>query len=392
MEYNFDKIINRAGTHSLKWDFCEKLTGEKEILPMWIADMDFEAPEPVVEAIRKWTEHGIFGYTERSDTYYDAVIQWMKKRHDWEVHKEWITFTPGVVPSINIAVQAFSQPGDKVILQPPVYYPFMSAVLNNGRRVVNNNLRIEEGRFLMDYEALKNSIDEKTRMIILCSPHNPVGRVWTKDELETLARICLDHDIIMVSDEIHSDLVMKQYSHTPLATLSEEVEKAVVTCTAPNKTFNLAGLQMANIIIPNRTLYNQFKNTVAKAGLEMANMFGIVATEAAYNHGEEWLEQLLKYLQQNYNFLVSFIEENIPQVKVFPLEGTYLVWLDFRSYGLSDEKMKELLRKKAKVWLSEGYIFGRGGEGFQRMNIACPRKLLEEGLTRIAKALNSLES
>jgi len=242
MEYNFDKIINRAGTHSLKWDFCEKLTGEKEILPMWIADMDFEAPEPVVEAIRKWTEHGIFGYTERSDTYYDAVIQWMKKRHDWEVHKEWITFTPGVVPSINIAVQAFSQPGDKVILQPPVYYPFMSAVLNNGRRVVNNNLRIEEGRFLMDYEALKNSIDEKTRMIILCSPHNPVGRVWTKDELETLARICLDHDIIMVSDEIHSDLVMKQYSHTPLATLSEEVEKAVVTCTAPNKTFNLAGL------------------------------------------------------------------------------------------------------------------------------------------------------
>lgn len=390
MKYNFNKIINRAGTHSLKWDFCEKFTGEKDILPMWVADMDFEAPKPVVEAIRKWTEHGIFGYTERSDPYYDAVIQWMKKRHDWEIQKEWITCTPGVVPSINIAVQAFSQPGDKVILQPPVYYPFMSAVLNNGRRVVNNNLKIEEGRFLIDYEALKNSIDEKTRMIILCSPHNPVSRVWTKDELETLAKICLEHDIIMVSDEVHSDLVMKQYRHTPLATLSEEVEKAVVTCTAPNKTFNLAGLQMANIIIPNRTLYNQFKNTVAKAGLEMANMFGIVATEAAYKHGEEWLEQLLKYLQQNYNFLVSFIEENIPQVKVFPLEGTYLVWLDFRTYGLSDEKMKELLRKKAKVWLSEGYIFGEGGEGFQRMNIACPRKLLEEGLTRIAKALNSL--
>ncbi|MCK4931142.1 MAG: pyridoxal phosphate-dependent aminotransferase [Candidatus Aminicenantes bacterium] len=390
MDYDFDTIIDRHGTSSSKWDRREKAVGVPDVVPMWVADMDFASPPPVVEALRERVDHGIFGYTERTGSYYAALASWMQRRFDWDIQKKKIVFTPGVIVALNLIIQAYTQPGDKVIIQQPVYHPFSYAILNNKRQLFNNQLQIQNGRYVMDLDQLKKSIDSRTRLLILCSPHNPVGRVWTKEELLRLAEICLDNNIIIVSDEIHADLVLKGQVHTPTATLSEEIADIVVTCTAPTKTFNIAGLGVANTIISNSKLYDQFYATVNNAGLEMTNVFAKIATEAAYNHGEEWLLRLLDYLQGNYKFLVSFLKNHIPQISVFPLEGTYLAWLDFRKLGLSDKDMKHFLIHKAKVWLDEGTKFGGGGEGFQRMNIGCPRKLLEEGLTRIANALKEL--
>lgn len=392
MKYDFDRIISRKGSNSLKWDFSRQRVGVDDVLPMWVADMDFEAPAPVVEAIQQRAKHGIFGYTGIPNSYYQAVIGWMKKRFNWEIKKEWIVLTPGVISALHLAVQAFTHPGDKVIIQPPVYYPFFWAVENNGRLLVNNTLINDNGRYLMDFESLEKSIDDRTRLLILCSPHNPVGRVWKEEELEKLVQICLEHKIIIISDEIHADLIMKGYKHIPTVTISEEAAQIVVTCTAPSKTFNIAGLEMANIIISNKFLYNQFKTAVRKAGLMHASLFGLAATEAAYNQREEWLQQLLDYLEGNYEFLCSFVVENMPGIKVTPLEGTYLVWLDFRSLALPDEELKNLLLKKARVWLDDGPMFGPGGDGFQRINIACPRKILKEGLIRIARAVQRVSS
>ncbi len=390
MDYDFDTIKDRHGTSSSKWDRREKAVGVPDVLPMWVADMDFASPSPIVKALRERVDHGIFGYTERTGSYYTALASWMQRRFDWDIQKKKIVFTPGVIVALNLIIQAYTQPGDKVIIQQPVYQPFSYAILNNKRQLINNQLQIQNGRYVMDLDQLKKSIDSRTRLLILCSPHNPVGRVWTKGELLRLAEICLDNNIIIVSDEIHADLVLKGQVHTPTATLSEEIADIVVTCTAPTKTFNIAGLGVANTIISNSKLYDQFYAAVNNAGLEMTNVFAKVATEAAYNYGEEWLLRLLDYLQRNYKFLVSFLKNHIPQISVFPLEGTYLAWLDFRNLGLSDKDMKHFLIHKAKVWLDEGTKFGGGGEGFQRMNIGCPRKLLEEGLTRIANALKEL--
>jgi cystathionine beta-lyase len=390
MKYDFDAIIDRQSTSSSKWDRRENAVGVPDVLPMWVADMDFASPPPVVEALRERVEHGIFGYTERTSSYYAALASWMKRRFDWDIQKKKIVFTPGVVVALNLIIQAYTQPGDKVIIQQPVYHPFSYAILNNKRNLINNQLQIQDGRYVMDLDQLQKSIDSRTRLIILCSPHNPVGRVWTKEELLRLAEICLENNIIIVSDEIHADLVLEGHTHTPTATLSKEIADIVVTCTAPTKTFNIAGLGVANTIISNSKLYDQFYATVNNAGLEMTNVFAKVAAEAAYNHGEEWLSHLLDYLQGNYEFLISFLKTYIPKISVFPLEGTYLAWLDFRRLGLSDEDMKNFLIHKAKVWLDEGIKFGGGGKGFQRMNIGCPRKLLEEGLTRIANALKDL--
>ncbi|MGD9344591.1 MAG: MalY/PatB family protein [Candidatus Aminicenantes bacterium] len=390
MNYDFDTIIDRSGTSSSKWDRRKQDLGEPDVLPMWVADMDFASPPPVMEALRKRVEHGIFGYTERTDSYYKALSLWMKRRFDWDIQEKKIVFTPGVIVALNLIIQAFTQPGDKVIIQQPVYHPFSYAILNNKRQLVNNQLRIGEGRYVMDFEQLKRSIDRTTKLLILCSPHNPVGRVWTKVELLQLAEICLENDIILVSDEIHGDLILEGHVHTPTATLSKEIADITVTCTAPTKTFNIAGLGVANTIISNTDLYEKFHTVVNNVGLEMTNVFAKVASEAAYNHGEEWLSHLLIYLQRNYEFLISFLKTHIPRVKVFPLEGTYLAWLDFRSLALSDNELKNILIHKAGVWLDEGTKFGEGGEGFQRMNIGCPRKLLEEGLVRIARAITDL--
>jgi len=390
MNYDFDTIIDRSGTSSSKWDRRKEDVEEPDVLPMWVADMDFVSPPSVVEALRQRVEHGIYGYTERTDSYYEALTSWMKRRFGWDIQKEWIVYTPGVVVALNLIIQAFTQPGDKVIIQQPVYHPFSYAILNNRRRLVNNQLRIEKGRYVMDFDQLKGSIDRSTKLLILCSPHNPVGRVWTKEELLQLAAICLENDIILVSDEIHGDLILDGNIHTPTATLSAEIADITITCTAPTKTFNIAGLGVANTIISNADLYDRFHAVVSNTGLEMTNVFAKVASEAAYNHGEGWLSHLLIYLQRNYKFLISFLKTHIPRVNVFPLEGTYLAWLDFRELGLKDKELRRLLIHEARVWLDEGTKFGSGGEGFQRMNIGCPRKLLEEGLERIVSAIDNL--
>ncbi len=390
MRYDFDRLVERRGSNSLKWDFGEAFTGYRDLLPLWVADMDFAAPPPVQKAIRRRAAHGIYGYSDRSAAYGQAVQGWMKRRFGWEIETEWLVWTPGIVTALNLAVQAFTRPLDKVVIQPPVYHPFSLAVTHNGRQLALNPLHLEDGRYRMDPEGLEKLVDEGTRLLIFCSPHNPVGRVWSRQELLRLADICLRHGLIIVSDEIHADLVLPGCQHTPLASLSPDIAALTVTCTSPSKTFNLAGLQTSNLIIPGRELRQRFRQALAAAGLMLPNPFGIVALEAAYNQGEEWLEQLLGYLQGNFDFLRAFVSREIPKLKVFPLEGTYLAWLDFRGFGLDAGRIKELLLKEAGLWLDDGASFGEGGSGFQRLNIACPRARLAEALERLARVFGKL--
>ena len=387
MIYNFDEVIERKNTNSEKWDFNDKVFGDKDILPMWVADMDFRVPSPVIEAIKNRAEHGIYGYTGRTGSYYDAIIGWMKKRHSFDIKKEWIVHTPGVVPSLNLAVLAFTKPGDKIIIQSPVYHPFFSAIKENERKLVDNQLKLEAGRYVMDYENLQNKIDPDVKMIIISNPHNPVGRVWKRDELEKLGKICLENNIIIISDEIHSDLIYKGHKHIPMASISKELAQNTVTCIAPSKTFNIAGLQTSSVIISDPELRTLYKDIILKIGIDMGNVFGIAALEAAYNYGEEWLEQLLEYLQANIEFMVKYFEENIPSINIVKPEGTYLVWVDFSGLNMDKDSLKEFMIKKAKVGFNDGIMFGSKGEGYQRINVACPRSILKDGLDRIKEAL-----
>lgn len=387
MAYDFDHVINRTGTDCVKWDHHE-LKGEVEgMIPMSIADMDFEAPGFIIDAIVARARHGVFGYTVAPESYYASLTAWFGKRFGWRIEKNWIRFSPGVVPALGFAMQAFTEPGDKVVIQPPVYHPFRHSIANNGRTVLNNPLKCGNGRYAMDIEGLKKVIDERTRMLILSSPHNPVGRVWNKEELQELVEVCLENNIIIISDEIHSDLIMPGIRHTPTASLSEEAARITVTCTSPSKTFNLAELHVANIIIPDHGLYSSFDNALIKAGINRPNVLGLYACEAAYANGEEWVGELVPYLHRNYLFLKEFLKEKLPRVKAAELEGTYLAWLDFNSFAMTRAEMEDTLLRKARVAMTPGHIFGPGGEGFFRMNLACPRAVLEEALTRIAGAL-----
>ncbi len=388
MNYDFDRIIDRRNTASMKWDL--PLKGRKELLPLWVADMDFSAPPRVVAALEERAAHGIYGYPIKPEPFYQAVIRWFRSRHGWDIKREWIATAPGVVPAVNIAIQAFTRPGDRIIIQPPVYYPFEMAIRKNRRVLVENPLILEGGRYRMDYSGLKKVVDQHTRLLILCSPHNPVGRVWQRQELEQLVEICLDHEILIVSDEIHADLTLNGHRHTPTAVLSEEAARISITCTAASKTFNLAGLTQAQVFISDLALRKRFQDHLDRVWIDMGNIFGILATETAYTHGADWLDQLLRYIEDNLRFLIRFLEEHLPQVKVLPLEGTYLAWLDFRPLGLSDPEINARLLDRARVWLDEGGIFGSGGEGFQRINLACPKVILAEGLERIAAALADL--
>lgn len=390
MTYDFDRVWDRKDTYSVKWDGVGKFFGDADLLPMWVADMDFKAPPAVIEALKRQAEHGIYGYAMRPDSYDVAVVQWFKRRHHFEVKREWLVFSPGIVPALNVIVQAFTEPGDSIVIQPPVYYPFAQAVKRNGRTLVENPLAFDGERYTIDFDDLEQKLVTGVKLLILCNPHNPVGRVWTKKELEQLGQLCLKHNVLIVSDDIHCDLIRKGYRHTPIASLSESLALQSITCTSPSKTFNLAGLQASHIIIPNERHRRTFKTAIKTLALDLGNTFAIPAVEAAYRHGEAWLDQLLDYLEGNIRFLTDFIRQNIPQVKVIQPEGTYLVWLDFRSLGLSPKELESLMRDKAKVALDEGYIFGTGGEGFERINIACPRSTLEEGLTRIAQAVKML--
>jgi cystathionine beta-lyase len=386
--YDFDVIIDRRDTDSLKWDnaFLKKYFKGEDLLPLWVADMDFQAPKPVIDALVERARHGLFGYcSPPSDEYKNSVISWFQRRHQWTIENDWIVFSPGIVPACNYIIQRFSKPGDKIIIQEPVYYPFAAGIRSNGRFVVSNRLILENQRYFMDFEGLENQLkDPSTKILILCSPHNPVGRVWDKKELIRLGEICLANDIIIVADEIHCDLIFPGYKHTPFAAISDEFASTSITCTAGSKTFNLAGLNHSNLIVPNSKLREEIRIQMKINAMTMSNVFGGIALQIAYNKCEWWLEELIKYLTVNLDFLRSYLKSHLPDVRVIEPEGTYLLWLDFRKFDLEPKELQKKLVEKAKVALDPGYIFGSGGEGFERINIACPRKTLQEALKRIS--------
>ncbi len=389
MTYNFNKGIDRSNTGAIKYEARETVFGTPDVMPMWVADMEFRSPDCIIKAMEQRLHHGIFGYTFRIDGFFSSIIYWLKKRHDWAVKKDWILFSPGVVPSINIAVQAFTAPGDKIIVQPPVYYPFFSAVKDNGREICYNPLQLVNGEYRMDIKGLEKQIDKKVKMILLCSPQNPGGRVWTKDELQKLCAVCLKHDILIVSDEIHADLVFKGHQHTVTASLSNDIANNTITLMSPSKTFNLAGLSTAYAVIKNDTLRGQFNTVLSRLHVHHGNVFGNTALEAAYNEGENWLDELLVYLEQNISLVERFLEEHIPQIKMMRHEATYLLWLNCKDLDTGTMTLKDFFIHKAKLGLSEGSIFGQEGKGFMRMNIGCPRDMVQTALNRLKKAIET---
>ncbi len=385
-KYNFDEIIERKGTNSIKYDALKMFFKSDDVLPLWVADMDFKTPDFIIDAIKERTEHEIFGYTFRPDSYYDAVIGWMKRRHNWEIKKEWISFSPGVVAGLTIAVETFSKPGQGVIVQPPVYFPFFDCVKGTKRKMIENPLKIENGRYTFDLDDLKSKIDSNTKFLLLSNPQNPGGMVWSKEELTNLTNICLENDIMIISDEIHSDLIFNGHQHIPLASISDEVAQNCMVSMAPSKTFNVAGLSSSLVIIPNKVKMARYEKTIGVGHYGMGNIFGSIALEAAYSQGDEWLEQMLDYLWDNYLLLEEFINTKLPRIKIMKPEATYLVWLDFSDYGMNNEDLSKFTVEKAKVALNDGGRFGTGGEGWLRINIGCPRQILQEALERLEKA------
>lgn len=394
MRFNFDEFIDRSGTSSSKWDsnVLEENFGERELLPFWVADMDFKTAPAIIDALKKRVEHGIYGYSTRQDSYYQAIIDWTRNRFNWEIKREWIEYTPGIVPAINLLIQTFCKPGDKIIIQQPIYYPFKNVIEKNKCEAVNSPLKFNGEFYEIDFEDFeKKAKDPQVKIFILCSPHNPISRVWTKEELETIGRICLENDILVIADEIHNDLVFSGYKHYMFASLNEEFAMNSITCTATSKTFNLAGMQSSNIIIPNEELRSKFQETLEKNNIGNQNPLSIVATEVAYREGEDWLEELLEYLEGNIKYINEFLEENLPRAKMLKLEATYLGWIDFREYEANGEKLEKLMAKKGRIAMDGGTWFGEEGEGFMRINLACPRSLLEDGMSRINEALKGLK-
>jgi cystathionine beta-lyase len=383
----FDYVIERNGTNSLKWDERRRFFEDEDVLPLWVADMDFASPPCVTAALVKRAQHPIYGYPGEPQELNQALIGWMQRRFGVKVRQEWLATIPGIVLGLHFAIDALTEPDDKIIVQTPVYQPFYQSVRNRGRQLVENPLLEVEGEYRMDFENLKSKIDDKTRMLILCSPHNPVGRVWKKDELLTLAHICMEHDIIVVADEIHSDLVYEKGSHTPFYTLSPEIAERSLTFVAPSKTFNVAGLFSSFVISPNPRILREFRTAMARTGVEFINLFGIEAMTAAYQDGEEWLDELLVYLRGNADYIRQFLQERVPQVTMQMPEATYLGWLDFRRLGLAPSEVKRLMIHEARLGLNDGTGFGALGAGFQRINFGCPRSTLEEAMKRLESAL-----
>ena len=395
--YNFDKIINRKGTNCLKYDYAVERGKPADVLPLWVADMDFTVSEEITKSLHAAVDHGIYGYTQPKDAYYNAITNWMEKNHNWKTKREWIMKTPGVVFALGAAVKAFTKPGDAVLIQNPVYYPFTNIIRDNDRRVIDNTLvyekRVTEGKsqYSIDYEDFERKIvQEHIKLFILCNPHNPVGRVWTREELQQLGEICLRHHVIVVSDEIHNDFVYPGFEHTVFANVDPRFTEFTVTCTAPSKTFNLAGLQISNIFISNETLREAFQKEIDKTGYDEPNALGAVACEAAYRGGQEWLDQLRAYLLENLNFLRAYLQEKLPQIHLVEPEGTYLVWLDCSELGISGKELDQFIVEKAGLWLDGGAMFGPSGADFQRVNIACPRSTLELALDKLKAAVDNL--
>jgi len=386
MRYNFDEIVDRHGTNSLKYDFAAKFGKPEGLIPLWVADMDFRIPPEVTAILQKSVEHGIYGYTETIGTaYFDAVYHWFDRVHDFRIQEDWLVKTPGIVYALGMAVRAFTQPGDTVLIQKPLYYPIEKTIVANGRIAVDNTLVYDNGSYSMSITDFEQKIIEnKCRMFILCNPHNPVGRVWARDELSEMGRICRKHGVIVVSDEIHCDIIFDGHRHLVFSDVCPDVGSVI--CTAPSKTFNLAGLQCSNIFIADTQLRKLFKKEIHATGYSQLNTMGLVAGQAAYEHGGEWHQSLMRYLTGNAVFVKDFIAKKIPPVHVVALEGSYLMWLDFNGFGLSHKEMDDVITNDAKLWLSSGITFGATGEGFFRLNLACPRSVLEEALSRFHAA------
>lgn len=390
MKYNFDTVVDRSDNFAAKWTEMDKKYGTNDLLPMWIADMDFKAAPCIVEAIRNRLDQEIYGYTTRPDSYNESIVNWVSKRFGWNIKKEWLIFSPGVMPSISLIIQELTDKNDKIMIQEPVYSPFNSIVKANDRELVISPLIKEEnGNYVMNYAEIEANIKD-VKLFILCNPHNPVGRVWTKEELIKLGDICIRNNVKVVSDEIHCDIILKAHKHTPFGSISEEFAQNSITCMAPTKTFNIAGLQMSQVILPNEDDYNKLDTAFTRIDIKRNNAFSLVATEAAYNHGEDWLDEFLEYLEGNIDFAVKYIQDNIPALKVNKPEATYLLWVDFSKLGKSDDEIAKALVEKGKIALNNGPSFGIGGSQFQRINLACPRSMVEEGLSRIKTAVESL--
>jgi cystathionine beta-lyase len=388
--WNFDEPAGREGTDCIKYDRREETFGVKDIIPMWVADMDFNTPDFVVESLQKRLDHQIYGYSFRSSEYFQSMISWIKTRHNWTVEKEWISFSPGIVPALNFCTLAFTQPGDSIIVQPPVYFPFFSAAESHGRNLIYNRLTESEGKWNMDYNSLIAGIDSKTKMIIISNPHNPVGRVWTPEELNNLADICLKNNILIISDEIHCDLVLPGFTHTPMASLSEKIAENTVTLIAPSKTFNLAGLSTSSVIIKNPVLRKSFNRIVDNLHVGNGNIFGNTASIAAYTNGHKWLDALLDYIDNNIEFVKDYCGKMIPEIIPVQPEATYMIWLDCRRFGMSGKDLQNFFVHKAGVGMNEGSTFGPGGEGFMRMNLGTTHQTVMKAMEQIERAVASV--
>jgi cystathionine beta-lyase len=389
MRWNFDEPSQREGTNCIKYDLRKETFGVADVIPLWVADMDFNTPDFIINALSDRLRHEIFGYSFRPSEYFSSIINWTRERHSWNLEKEWICFSPGIVPALNICTLAYTNEGDNIIVQPPVYFPFFSAVESHGRRLVYNQLNQSERNWEMDFENLKKCIDRKTKMIIICNPHNPVGRVWSPEELMEMAEICTSNNILILSDEIHCDLVLPGYRHTPLARLSEQFAQNSVTCIAPSKTFNLAGLSTSSVIIPNPDLRKSFTSITEKLHISSGNIFGTEASVAAYTFGQEWLNELLLYINGNVDFVVDYCSNHIPEIIPVQPEATYMLWLDCRKFAMNGKELQNFFIRKAGVGMNEGSTFGPGGEGFMRMNLACTRNTLIKAMEQIEGAVAS---
>lgn len=389
--YDFDKIIDRHGTNCLKFDFAKERGKNGDELSLWVADMDFEVAKPITDALQAQVNHGIYGYTEVKSDYFEIVKNWFKDNFDWEIKKGSLVKTPGVVYAIAMAVKAFTKEGEAVIIQQPVYYPFSEMIIANNRKLVNSPLVLKDGRYEIDFEDFeKKIVENNVKLFILCSPHNPVGRVWSVEELKRIGDICIKHDVVIFSDEIHADFVYEPNKHHVFASLGESYAANSVIATAPSKSFNIAGLQVSNIFIENKKLRDAFRNEIVKSGYSQLNTMGLVAARAAYESGKEWLDEVRAYIKDNLIFFRDYLKENIGELSLIEPEGTYLVWVDFRKLGLSEKQREDLIVNKAKLWIDSGAMFGVDGEGFERFNIACPREYLRMALESLAKAIKGL--
>ena len=390
-QYDFDAVIDRKNTNSLKYDFAVERGRPADVLPLWVADMDFRAPAPVLEALHRAVEHGIFGYSEVKSDYYDAVSHWFSRRFGWQTRPEWLVKTPGVVYALAMAVRALTQPGDAVLIQPPVYYPFFSVIRDNDRVVVENELVYQDGRYSIDFEDFERKIaQQQVKLFILCSPHNPVGRVWTLEELQRIGDICRKHNVYVVSDEIHCDFATQEHSHHIFLAANPDLAEQTIVCTAPSKTFNLAGLQVSNIWIPSKKLRTAFLKEIDRSGYSQLNTLGLVACQSAYTSGGEWLEQCRCYLRENLDYLRNFLAEHIPEIRLVEPDGTYFAWLDCSGLGLGKSDLNDLIVNRAKLWLDAGHIFGGDAGQFQRVVLACSRVTLKQALCQLEAAVKSL--